>query len=192
MPTPVDLFTAAMDFVWAPDNDGQPFHVTANDPGGATSWGVTFSTWSGWQQLHACPVSSASFMAIAKPDFLPLYRALYWNACCCGALGPIGIQVFDAAVNAGPGHAARFLQAALNGSYRLVIDGQIGPKTVAAAHACDQKQLSRRLCAQREEFYAHLPQARYFGAGWDHRAERCRDLVLCLLNSPPPAQTKET
>ena len=70
-----DYFPTALSFIWRPDNDGQPFHDTPHDPGGATNWGVTYSTWTGWQQLHKLPVSMDAFKALGKDDFQPLYRA---------------------------------------------------------------------------------------------------------------------
>lgn len=172
-----DCFPEAMNFVWAPNNDGQPFHVSANDPGAATAWGVTFATWSWWQQAHHGLASLEAFSSLDRTGFLPLYRSMFWNACCCGSLGVIGIQVFDAAVNCGPGHAVRFLQRVL----AVTQDGEIGPLTVAAAQRTNQRALARGLCAQREEFYAALPEANYFGRGWNERAERCREVVLSLL-----------
>jgi lysozyme family protein len=175
-----DLFETAMDFVWAANNDGQPFHMEPNDPGGATAWGVTYQTWAGWQRLHHATPSMALFRACKQTDFLPLYRSMFWNACRCGAMGAIGIQVFDSAVNCGPGHAAEFLQTVLD----VEVDGQIGPITLRVAQQTDHRSLARQLCAQREEFYASRPGARYFERGWDARAERCRDLVLGMYGAP--------
>lgn len=172
-----DLFPKAMSFVWAADNDGQPFHMSANDPGGATSWGVTYQTWSGWQRLHGVTPSLALFRACQQSDFLSLYNSMFWNACRCGSMGAVGIQIFDAAVNCGPGNAVKFLQTVLD----VEIDGQIGPITLRVAQQTDQNALARQLCAQREEFYSTRSGARYFERGWDARAERCRDLVLGML-----------
>jgi lysozyme family protein len=183
-----DFFRAAMAFVFLPANDGQPFHMSANDPGGATAWGVTFATWAGWQRLHKGPVSMAAFRECKQADFLPLYRSMFWNSCSCGSMGAVGIQVFDAAVNCGPGHAAGFLQTVLS----VTVDDQIGPITLAVAQQTDQRALARQLCEQREEFYATRPGAVYFERGWDARAERCRDLVLSMFNPAPavPAPTE--
>lgn len=173
-----DLFDTAMSFVWRPENDGQGFHVSANDPGASTSWGVTFTTWAGWQRLHGEPVSMAEFKELAKEAFLPLYRAMYWNACRCDELGVIGIQVFDAAMNSGPANSAKFLQTILGG---LTVDGQIGAATVAKSNATDPEWTNVALCYRREKFYAALPTAKYFERGWDRRAEACRDLVASLI-----------
>ena len=179
-----DMFTEAMAFIWQPDNDGQPFHVSPHDPGGATAWGVTYRTWADWRRMYEMPVSEAIFQTSKQADFLPLYREIFWNICSCDSLGAIGIQVMDAAVNCGPAYAAAFLQTVLN----VVVDGRIGPITLAVAQQTDQRSLARQLCEQREAFYATRSGAAYFQRGWDARAERCRDLVLSMLGVPvaPP------
>ena len=179
-----DYFPTALNFIWRPDLDGQPYHVTPHDPGGGTSWGVTYATWTGWQQLHRQPASQDAFKSLGKDDFQPLYRAQFWNSIRCSSLGAIGIMMFDCAVNCGPGHAAGFLQMVLG----VAVDNQIGPITVAAYANADPAALARALCAQREDYYKHCPEADYFCKGWDRRAEMCRDYVLPLL--PPPAPSK--
>lgn len=174
----VDLFPTAMGFFWRPENDGQGFHDSPHDPGGATSWGVTFASWQAWQVQHKAPVPTiAQFAALPKETFLPLYRANYWNATRCGNLGSIGVQVFDIAANAGPGNAAKFLQTVL----RIDVDGELGPETVMRVNQADPQMLNVALCARREAFYASLPTAEYFGRGWDRRAEDCRAYVSALL-----------
>jgi lysozyme family protein len=174
-----DYFSMALDFIWKPEIDGQPYHVTPHDTGGATSWGVTYSTWVAWQRLHGQPASLSAFKRLDKSGFEPLYRAQFWNACRCSSLGPIGIMVFDAAVNCGPGNAAGLLQMVLG----VTVDRQIGPITVAAYAAVDPPTLARALCEQRENYYQHCAQAEYFCKGWNRRAEMCRDHVLSLLSN---------
>ena len=186
----VDFFTSAMAFMWLPENDGQTLHTSANDPGGSTAWGVTYATWVGWQNMHHEPATFAVFSACKQADFLPLYRAMYWNACRCGNMGALGVQVFDIAMNSGPGNAARFLQKVLG----VAADGELGPVTLAALNNADPKKVNQELFEKREAFYASLPTARFFERGWDRRATACRDLVASLLagnnygsNSPSPS-----
>ncbi len=175
-----DFFEDALDFIWQPDNDGQGIHLSADDPGGATNLGVTFQTWAGWQRLHKANAPLAVFRTLGKADFRPLYRSLFWNAVCASSFGAVGIQLFDAAVNCGPGHAAGFLQTVLD----VQVDDEIGPLTIRVAQQTDQRALARALCTEREAFYASRPGAVYFAQGWDRRAEAARDLVLELLGVP--------
>jgi lysozyme family protein len=137
-----DYFPTALAFVWRPDIDGQPYHVSPNDPGGATNWGVTYQTWAGWQRLHKQPASLPVFHALDKDAFQPLYRALFWNACRCSSLGAVGVMVFDVAVNCGPGHGAGFLQTVLG----VDVDNQIGPVTLGAFANKDPATVVRALC----------------------------------------------
>lgn len=187
----VDLFPTGMAFIERPENDGQPYHVSPNDPGGSTSWGVTFTTWAGWQRLHNAPVSMAAFQALPKEAFSPLYRALFWNSSRCGNMGPIGVQVFDAAVGSGPGNAGLFLQHVLRAvGSPYTGNSEIGPVMIAALLNTDAAKVNVSLCTEREAFYAKLPTARYFERGWDRRAEACRDLVAGLLK--PSATTVQS
>lgn len=172
-----DYFPTAMAFLWRADVDGQPHHITPHDAGGATNWGVTYATWTAWQRLHGQPASLAIFENLDKSAFLPLYRAQFWNACRCPSLGAVGVMVFDIAVNCGPGHAAGFLQMVLG----VTVDNQIGPITIAAYAQVNPATLVRMLCVQREDYYKSCAQAEYFCAGWNRRAEMCRDYVLALL-----------
>jgi lysozyme family protein len=184
----LDYFPKALDFIWRPDVDGQPYHVSPHDSGGATSWGVTYSTWAAWQRLHGQPASLGAFRLLDKSAFEPLYRAQFWNSCRCSSLGALGIMVFDCSVNCGPGHAAAFLQMVLG----VDVDSQIGPLTIAAYAAVDPAVLARALCVQREDYYRTCSQAEYFCRGWNRRAEMCRDYVLSLLPTPPQATKKLT
>lgn len=177
-----DYFPTALDFIWKPEIDGQPYHVTPNDSGGATNWGVTYATWSSWQRLHKEPSSPTTFRALERDAFQPLYRALFWNSCRCSSLGAVGVMVFDIAVNCGPAHGAGFLQTVLG----VTVDNQIGPVTIAACLNKDPVTLAQALCAQRERYYKACSQAEYFCTGWDKRAETCRDYVLALLPGKAP------
>lgn len=183
-----DPFDPAFAFVERPDNDGQPCHVTPNDPGKATAWGVTFATWSAWQRMHGATPTLAAFQALTMADTSPLYRALFWNACQCGSLAPgVGLMVFDAAVGSAPLHAARWLQSVVG----VPQDGAIGPQTIAAAGRMPAARIINALATTRESFYASLPTFRYFGNGWDRRAEDCRRLALSMVakSSVAPSQS---
>lgn len=174
----IDYFPKGLSFILRPENDGQGFHETPKDLGLSTSWGVTFSTYAGWKRLHQETPSMADFKSLGWRDFEPLYRAAFWNACRCGNMGALGLQIFDAAVNCGPREAAVFLQTVVG---TVEVDGQIGPLTVAAVNNTDPLALNAKLFIKRESYYATRPTARYFERGWDRRAADCRDFVLQLI-----------
>lgn len=173
----VDYFNLAMSFAWRPENDGQGPHNDPGDTGGETSWGVIFSTWSAWEKAHGRVADPTVFLTLSKESFLPLYRANFWNACCCGSLGFIGIPMFDIGMMSGTGNAARFLQIVLN----VDVDEQIGPKTLEAFGATDPLDLNERLLTERDDFYRSLPNAALFDRGWERRAGDCHDLTKSLI-----------
>jgi lysozyme family protein len=173
----VDFFPVALAFNWRPENDGQPYHDDPHDIGGATSWGVTFRTWQFFEHQHGRPGLLATFRTLQKEDFTNLYRTSFWNSIQCGLFGAVGIQIFDAGVASGPENAVKFLQHCAGAN----IDGELGPKTIAAALAMSPVTLAMKFCAEREAFYHTCCTAKYYERGWDGRAERCRDLTLSLL-----------
>ena len=80
-----------------------------SDPGGMTNLGVTKAVWEAWV-TH--PVSEAEMRSLTPEKVAPLYKNKYWDKICGDDL-PSGVDmvVFDAAVNSGPGRAAKWLQA---------------------------------------------------------------------------------
>lgn len=98
----------------------------------------------------------------------------------------LAIALFDVWVNGG--YPVRWLQCAINlanvltRAPHLTIDGDLGPKTVAAAFACDQAAVLRYFIAEREARFARLavgPRAKFLH-GWQ---DRDRDLTA-FLNDP--------
>ena len=82
--------------------------------------------------------------------------------------------VFDAAINSGPGRAAKWLQATVG----VDPDGGIGPKTLAAVAAFDSKQLIDDYATRRLSFLMDLPTWPTFGKGWGRRVEDVRKVGL--------------
>lgn len=177
----------ALPFIWRVENDGQPFHNDPRDPGGATSWGVTFSTWASWQRLHNQPAMFATFRSLARDAFMPLYRLLFWQAVRGDEVPPaIAASLFDAAVGSAPLHAIQFLQTVLG----VTVDGIFGNKeTMPAVLRADPADLVHGLWQNREAYYVRLPTYRIYGRGWDRRAADCERLSLSLI--PEPAATQE-
>jgi lysozyme family protein len=137
-----------------------------SDPGGMTNLGVTQTVWRDWVKRG---VDEAEMRAL-KPELVaPMYKSKYWDACKCDDL-PRGVDyaVFDAAINMGPGRAAKLLQAALG----VTADGSIGRATIAAATAADPSDLIESFSFGKEAFYQSLPTFGTFGKGWFNRVAR--------------------
>jgi lysozyme family protein len=173
----IDWFNFAMSFAWRPENDGQGPHNDLGDAGGETSWGVTFGSWTDWLKKHGQQANTAEFLLLQKEAFLPLYRINYWNACCCGSLGPVGIPMFDIGMMSGPGNAIQFLQTLL----QVKVDYVIGPKTLNAFNARDPSEINALLLTERDAFYESLENAPLFEKGWERRASDCKLLTDSLI-----------
>ena len=132
------------------------------DPGGMTNLGVTKKVWEEWVD-HS--VDEKDMRALTPEDVAPLYKHI-WDRIKGDAL-PDGVDyvVFDAAVNSGPGRAAKWLQSTV-GAW---IDGSIGPSTLKAVAAFAPDDLIHAYQAKRLEFLQNLPTWGTFGKGWSRR-----------------------
>lgn len=133
------------------------------DPGGMTNLGVTKRVWEEWVGHEV----SEKIMRELTPEIVgPMYKAKYWDKIKGDDL-PTGVDyvVFDAAVNSGPGRAAKWLQACVG----VEPDGGIGPKTLAAVNAFDTNQLIEDYAKRRLSFLMDLQTWDTFGKGWGRR-----------------------
>lgn len=102
------------------------------DRGGPTKYGITLGTLElAWgRKLTADDVKRLTLKQAAS-----IYRSMYWNQI-GGDLLPAGLDymTFDYGVNSGQTRAVKYLQKVLaaNGSYRMAIDGHMGPGTLTA------------------------------------------------------------
>lgn len=99
------------------------------DPGGATKYGVTEAV----ARRHGHEVRD-----LTVDQAVAIYRADYWDALGLDAIaehsGRVALEIFDTAVNTGPGRATRIAQEALATIFDqdIAIDGRMGPQTRAA------------------------------------------------------------
>lgn len=133
------------------------------DPGGMTNLGVTKTVWEQWV---GHPVDEKAMRNLTPAAVAPMYRKKYWDKIKGDDL-PAGVDycVFDAAVNSGPGRAAKWLQACVG----VEVDGDIGLKTLAAVAAADPKVLVEDYAKRRLSFLMDLPHWGTFGKGWNRR-----------------------
>lgn len=133
------------------------------DPGGMTNLGVTKRVWEEWVGHEV----DEKAMRNLTPEIVgPMYKVKYWDKIKGDDL-PTGVDyvVFDAAVNSGPGRAAKWLQACVG----VEPDGGIGPKTLAAVNAFDANQLIEDYAKRRLSFLMDLQTWNTFGKGWGRR-----------------------
>jgi len=140
-----------------------------NDPldaGGETKFGIT-------KAVARANGYKGPMRDLPKATALEIYRAKYIVAPGFGLVGnmsmPIAAELVDTGVNMGPAAATRFLQRALNGlgDGSLVVDGMMGPATLAALKAFlakrgaeGERRLVALLNAEQGVRYLELTEAR--------------------------------
>lgn len=146
------------------------------DPGGRTNLGVTQRVWEAWTGKKA---NEPIMRALTVEKVAPLYRKHYWETVRADELpGGLALTVFDFGVNAGPGRAIKFLQQLAG----VLVDGVIGPMTVAAAKKYVAKHgEAAAICAYselRRQYYRSLRTYGTFGKGWLRRVKEVEAAAL--------------
>jgi lysozyme family protein len=133
------------------------------DPGGMTNLGCTKKVWEEWVGRE---VTEKEMRELTPEKVAPLYKAKYWDRVRGDDL-PAGVDyvVFDAAINSGPGRAAKWLQTVVG----AVPDGAIGAGTLAKVAAMDAKEIVSKYQEARLDFLQSLPTWDTFGKGWGRR-----------------------
>ena len=139
-----------------------------DDRGGLTNLGVTKAV---YDEFHGTDATEEDMRNLKKSDVEPIYRSNYWNRCRCQDL-PSGVDwaVFDFAVNAGTGRAAKALQQAVEAKQ----DGSIGPITLMKVKDHEVVNIINRIAIYREQFYRSLSNFDTFGKGWLRRNDETR------------------
>lgn len=144
-------------YVWDPD-----------DAGGETNKGIS---------KRAYP--HLDIKNITDEQVAHIYKTDYWDRCKCDNLPSyLRLFVFDTAVNMGTGRAKKMLQKAVD----VVVDGAIGPKSLAAASAKPKNYVIMNLTGLRWARYhaiAKRGRNRKFINGW---LNRLADITKETLN----------
>jgi lysozyme family protein len=130
-----------------------------------------------WEEHCGHPVDEKAMRALTPNDVGPLYKNKYWDKVKGDDL-PAGVDyvVFDAAINSGPGRAAKWLQACVN----VYADGIIGDKTIQAVRNKDVKELINDYCAYRLSYLKMLQTWDTFGKGWERRVKEVNATALSM------------
>ncbi len=149
------------------------------DPGGETKYGISKRSFP-----------DVDIKNLTVDQAATIYENFFWTPLHLSLFPPeLAAVVFDTAVNMGKHHAITILQKTLNNismGESLVVDGVLGPKTLAAVDEFCQLGTTyiQNLCLEflihRLERYAHLAssqQLRPFLLGWLNRVVRLWDSV---------------
>lgn len=136
------------------------------DRGGATKYGITQGTLSGWR---GSPVSIAQVQNLTEDEARKIYRANYF-AGLEGVTDPKVLEfLFDYSVNSGPRRAVQALQTVIG----VPADGAFGPQSKAALACVKQDSLYWPLIAERLDNYLRIiandRSQVVFAAGWANR-----------------------
>ncbi|MFQ5346290.1 MAG: glycoside hydrolase family 108 protein [Rhodothalassiaceae bacterium] len=167
----------------------------ADDPGGATKYGITLAVLEAWRGRR---LGREDVAALDSEEARAIYGELYYRRPGLDRL-PAVLQppVLDAAVNQGPVTAIRMLQQVLDavGPEALLADGILGERTAAAADR-ETRRLGPWLVAalvdERRRRYCRLaarrPASAKFLDGWLRRATEfapsAQDLEAFTCQSP--------
>ena len=138
------------------------------DPGGATNYGVIQSRYDEYRKFKGLAKQSVKF--ITKSEYEEIYDKYYWDPVRAQYVsGPLGLALFDTAVNLGVGGCISRLQASL----KVPITGKWTKEISDVIHSSDQTAVAINICKLRiAKRYARVKQnstQRVFLRGWLNR-----------------------
>ena len=136
-----------------------------DDRGGPTNRGITLETYSLWLGR---PASRDELRAIPESTARDIYLQRYIKAPGLDKIEDVNLRarVVDAAVNHGPPAAIKMLQEVLG----VIVDGRLGPITLALANDRCPRETCILFLAQRLRFYGRLMKTMpQFAEGWMNR-----------------------
>ena len=152
------------------DREGWPsYTVHPNDKGGPTKGGITLRTLESWRQRRC---TRAELQRLTEDEALAILSRRYAEANGIQRVTDLDLrtQLIDDAVLSGPFIAAKDLQEALS----VVVDGIIGPQTLAAITRDGVAVVERRMVVARSLRLArHVqqhPDQVVFLVGWLSRS----------------------
>jgi lysozyme family protein len=136
------------------------------DPGGETKYGISKRTYP-YVDIKNLTVDQAK----------DIYYRDWWKPLRCPEIkhDRIAQKHLDTSINVGPRNGVRILQRALcDVGEAVVVDGIIGPKTLAATNRTDPDKLLATMRYQQAQFYKRIinrnPELARFERGWMNRA----------------------
>ena len=168
------------------------------DAGGRTMYGITQRVFDNWRDETGQPRGDVAAITVAEAK--DIYRELYWNRIRGNDLPePVAMMVMDSAVNHGHVRAVKLLQHSLNAlgtQPKLVVDGIIGRKSLAAVQGQNVARILDEYVVKRGLHYVTRPTFHVFGLGWARRLVSASRAAYGLFDrtlvSPPTKMPEVT
>jgi lysozyme family protein len=152
------------------------------DPGGATNKGITQKVYDVYKVSRKHPKMSVKH--ILDFEVKDIYETKYWDLVRAKWLkAPLGLVMFDTAVNFGPAGAIRRLQKAL----KVKITGTWTQEISDVIHECDAGKVALEICKLRKIWRNYRvkqnPSQKVFLKGWLNRDNDLINEVNKLLGA---------
>lgn len=158
------------------------FSDDKNDSGNWTGGKIGVGEFKGTNfGISAAAYPNVDIKDLTVEEAKTIYRRDYWNVCHCDDLpDALAIAVFDCAVNQGPGRARRLLQISLD----VVVDGNLGPKTLAAAARSGKFGVLRFIANRNVAYHRTMvedPRKETYALNWFYRMGKLTAVCLEAL-----------
>lgn len=157
------------------------------DDGGITNYGIVKSDLAQYWKVLVSQISDDDIKQIPMSTVTAIYREQYWNKMSLDKVTDQNVAtcIFDTGVNRGISVASKYAQIVCNESdldSDLIVDGDIGPKTLAAINSIDPNTFITAFETLEYNGYQQLiteNPGKYgiYEKGWDARAERLLTLL---------------
>ena len=138
------------------------------DPGGATNFGIIQVEYDKYRKSKNLATQSVKF--ITKNEYTEIYNNQYWDPVRAQyLLGPLGLCMFDTAVNLGVAGAISRLQLSL----KVPVTGKWTQDISDKTHSANQTDIAVNICklrvAKRYQRVKQRPDQKIFLQGWLNR-----------------------
>lgn len=158
-----------------------------NDPedrGGPTNFGITYHDLANFRG-HSVTVDDVKNMTVDEAK--TIYKTKYWDPCNLDAITSYkkALIIFDQGVLCGTGTAAKRAQSAVNAHLvpgLIVVDGQIGPKSLKAINEMNETLFCLEFLFLTQHYFVQIvknnPTQIVFLTGWLNRSQNLMKDVL--------------
>lgn len=136
-----------------------------------TKYGISAPTYQRW--IKRVPTEE-DMRNISLNTAAQIFKTWYWDAVKASSIvsQAVAEAIVDMSINAGPGMAIKIAQRVLNKNHgkKLVVDGAIGAKTLAAINSTNDTDFFKRYSHARLKYYKKIGNSAWYPI-WKKRVE---------------------